>query len=90
MGFVIGAVSLLEIWNRKWTEAPPGTPIFDEFRHGVVVAERRWFEANRHTYPYSHWRMYDTLTEYSLKEWVATRDKPAQEFNPVRESKARR
>ena len=62
---------------------------FDELKHGVVVTERRWFESQRHTYPYSHWRMYDTLQQYELKTFVANRDKPAQVFEPRRESKAK-
>ena len=62
---------------------------FDELKHGVVVTERRWFESQRHTYPYSHWRMYDSLQEYALKTFVANRDKPAQVFEPRRESQSK-
>jgi hypothetical protein len=53
--FVVpGAVSLVELWTRRWADQP--LPLFDEFKHGVVVSERRWFEQQRHTYPYSQWR----------------------------------
>ena len=41
--------------------------MFDEFKHGVVVTERRYYEEMKHTYPYSHWRLYDTRSEYSRK-----------------------
>ena len=87
--FVVpGAVSLVELWTRKWADQP--TPMFDEFKHGVIVTERRWYEAQRHTYPYSHWRQYDSLTEYSHKEFVANRDLPAYKFEPKREAKGAR
>lgn len=86
--FVVpGAVGLVELWNRTWSDAGP---MFDEFKHGVLVTERRWYEQMRHTYPYSHWRQYDTLTEYSLKEFIANRDKPAEPFDPIKTSKAER
>jgi len=84
---VPGAVPLVELWTRRWSDQP--TPLFDEFKHGVVVTERRWYEAQRHTYPYCHWRMYDSLEDYSLKEFVANRNAPAYKFEPVRESKSK-
>ena len=84
-----GAVNLVELWTRRWADAPQPT-MFDEFKHGVVVTERRWWERQRHTYPYSHWRQYDSLTDYSLKEFIASRDQPAQSFEPRRESKLKR
>ena len=88
---VPGAVKLTELWNRKWADQPgQAGGIFDEFKHGVVVSERRWYEAQRHTYPYSHWRQYDTLTEYSKAEFIATRDEPAYKFEINRASAADR
>ena len=74
----------MELWTRRWSDQP--LPLFDEFKHGVVVTERRWFEQQRHTYPYSFWRMYDSREEYSLKDFIASRDRPAHQFDPKRES----
>ena len=79
-----GAVSLVELWMRRWVE---GEPLFDDFKHGIVVTERRWLERQRHTYPYSHWRTYESREEYSLKEFIATRDKAQHSVLPERFAK---
>jgi len=80
--FVVpGAVGLPELWNRRWSDVPQS--MFDEFKHGVVVTERRYYEQQRHVFPYSHWRQYDTLTDYSHKEFVATRNEAAHQFIPT-------
>jgi hypothetical protein len=76
---VPGAVSLVELSCRRWSDQREST-LFDDFRHGVVVIERRWYDRQRHTYPYSHWRLYDSRLgdDYSLKEFIATRNQKAQ------------
>lgn len=84
---VPGAVKLTELWARRWSDLPAAAAsIFDEFKFGVVVCERRWYEEQRHTHPYVLWRQYDTLAEYSNKEFIATRDQPAYKFEIKRES----
>ena len=66
-------------------------PLFDEFKHGIVVTERRWYEQWRHTHPYSYWRMYESREEYSRQEFIATRGAPANpNFLPRNESQAKR
>ena len=78
-----GAVSLVELWMRR----VEGEPLFDDFKHGIVVTERRWLERQRHTYPYSHWRTYESREDYSLKEFIATRDKAQHSVLPERFAK---
>jgi hypothetical protein len=75
-----GSMNLVTLGTKRWSE---GGPLFDDFKHGVVVCERRWYESQRHMYPYSHWRTYEPLTSYSYKEFLVTRNKPA-EFREVR------
>lgn len=44
--FVIpGAVSLLELSTRRWADAD--ATLFDDFKHGIIVTERRWYESWR-------------------------------------------
>ena len=70
--FVVpGAVSLVELSTRKWADA--ATPLFDDFGHGIVVTERRYYEACRHQFPFSTWRLYDSREQYLQSEYVATR-----------------
>jgi hypothetical protein len=80
-----GAVSLVEIGTRRWADAQ--TSIFDDFAHGVVVTERRYYEAMRHTYPYSHWRQYESRDEYQLQEFVAHRNSAINPLEPSRVTK---
>jgi len=77
-----GAVNLVELATRKWADT--GTSIFDDFAHGIHVTERRYFEAQKHTFPFSLWRMYDTRTEYNYKEFVATRNSAVNPLEPDR------
>ena len=58
------AVNLVELWARRWSDQSD-QPIFDEFKHGVVVTERRYLDRQRHTYPFSLWHAYDSLQEYA-------------------------
>lgn len=82
-----GSMNLVELGAKRWTE---GETIFEDFKHGVLVTERRWYEQNRHVYPYSHWRTYDAQQEYSLKEFVSTRNEAVDPINVRRESGAPR
>ena len=36
-----------------------GTGMFDDFKGGIAVTERRWYEEMRHTFPYSQWAIFD-------------------------------
>ena len=69
--FVIPPTStLVELRQCKWTE---GHSLFDDFKPGVVVVERRWYEQNRHQFPYSQWSPFEMKGRYSHKEFVANR-----------------
>lgn len=74
-----GAVSLVELQMRKWSDQP-SLPLFDDFKHGIVVTERRWYDAQRHTHPYNLWRQYESRVEYNRAEFIAKR---ADVVNPV-------
>ena len=74
-------MNLVELLAAQWTE---GTPLFDGFKCGVQVTERRWYEAMKHTYPYSQWTVYDVKASYSHKEFVANRNKGEGVADPVR------
>ena len=82
-----GAVSLVELQMRKWSDQPSLT-LFDDLKPGVVVTERRWYDAQRHTYPYHLWRQYESRCEYDRAEFIANRAAVANPFDPQRESKA--
>ena len=49
-----GSTTLFELCTKKWAEGPG---MFDDFAHGIVVTERRWYEEKRHTYPYITWKV---------------------------------
>lgn len=84
-----GAVSLVELQMRKWSDQP-SIALFDDFKHGIVVTERRWYDSQRHTYPYHLWRQYESRFEYNRAEFIANRAAVANPFDPQRESKAKR
>ena len=31
--------------------------MFDDFKHGLIVTERRWYDEKKHTYPYVTWKV---------------------------------
>lgn len=72
-GFVIpGAHTVFELCLKKWAE---GDAMFDNsLSSGVIVTERRWYEAKRHTYPYIMWKSFDMRERYSYKEMISNRD----------------
>ena len=76
---VPGAVTLVELAMRRWSEGDgssgPAMLMFDDFAHGIVVTERRYYEAQKHTFPYSYWRQYESQRDYSFSEWQASRNK---------------
>jgi hypothetical protein len=72
---------------RKWSDQPSLT-LFDDFAHGIVVTERRWYDSQRHTYPYSLWRQYESRLDYNRADFIANRGAVANPFDPQRESKA--
>uniref|UniRef100_A0A7S4EVB5 FAM50A/XAP5 C-terminal domain-containing protein n=1 Tax=Chrysotila carterae TaxID=13221 RepID=A0A7S4EVB5_CHRCT len=65
------ALSLVELSFKKWEE---GTPLLDDFKAGIVVTERRWYEQMRHTFPYSQWTVFDPHKTYSQREFIANRN----------------
>jgi hypothetical protein len=70
--FVVpGSLALVELLASQWTEK---TPLFDDFKAGVIVTERRWFDKMRHTFPYSQWIIFDVHKTYSYKEFIANRN----------------
>jgi len=82
--FVVpGAVSLVELQMRKWVDQP-SVSFIDDFKHGVVVTERRYYESQRHVHPYKLWRQYESRLEYNRAEWIATRSNAANPFDPRR------
>ena len=84
--FVVpGAVPLVELCARRWSDS--SAALFDDFKHGIVVAERRWYEQQKHVYPYNQWRAYDSHAEYSLREFVVTRNSAVNPLDPQRHGK---
>ncbi len=82
--FVLPAsMTLIQLAELKWHE---GAPLFDDFAPGIVVTERRWYEANRHVYPYSHWHTYETSKskEYSRAEFISQRNSAPGRIEPRR------
>ena len=73
---------------RKWADAD--TPLFDDFKHGVVVTERRWYEQWRHMHPYNKWRLYESREAYSLRDFVANRNADVNKFEAKREAAPKR
>ena len=72
-GFIIPpSNTLVEIGMKRWTE---GASLFDDFKGGVMVTERRWYEEMKHTFPYSQWNTLDMATTYSHIEFIANRDR---------------
>jgi len=72
-GFIIpGSLALFQVMQAKWSE---GTSLFEGFKGGVIVTERRWYEQMRHTYPYSQWTPYDEQKAYSYNYMLANREK---------------
>ena len=65
------AITLVEVGAMRWSE---GGSLFDDFRAGIVVTERRWHEQMRHTYPYSQWEVLDMHKTYSQKEHISKRN----------------
>merc|ERR1712070_639600 len=65
------SITFVELGALKWVE---GTALFDDFKDGVVVTERRWYEQMKHTFPYSQWTVLDLYATYSQKAFVANRD----------------
>merc|ERR1712228_497617 len=43
------ALTLVELSAKRWSE---GHSLFEDFKDGIVVTERRWYEQMRHTFPY--------------------------------------
>jgi len=82
---VPGAVSLVELSTRKWSDSQ--LPLFDDFSHGIVVTERRYFEQRKHTVPFSYWRPYDSAGTYAWADYVATRGQPVNVLEPQRPHK---
>jgi len=79
---VPSALTLVELLACQWTE---DTPLFDEFKAGVVVTERRWYEKMKHTFPYSNWAVFDVHKTYSHKEFIANRNSGTG-VDPVRKT----
>jgi len=68
---VLGSVSLFELCTKKWAEGPS---MFEDFAHGIIVTERRWYEEKKHTYPYILWKHFDMKETYSYKQMISARD----------------
>mmetsp|Transcript_41861 Transcript_41861/g.89322 ORF Transcript_41861/g.89322 Transcript_41861/m.89322 type:complete len:302 (-) Transcript_41861:201-1106(-) len=70
--FIIpSAMTLVEAAMLRWVE---DTSLFEEFKDGIVVTERRWYDQMRHTFPYSRWVILDVHKSYSQKEFIANRN----------------
>jgi len=61
-----------------------GTSLFEEFKGGVIVTERRWYEQMKHTYPYSAWTPFDEQKTYSYKSMLANREKGFGGVEPMK------
>lgn len=70
--FIIpSAIALVEVASMRWSE---GNSLFEDFKAGIIVTERRWYEQMRHTFPYSQWAVLDVHKSYSQKEFIANRN----------------
>mmetsp|Transcript_13913 Transcript_13913/g.42431 ORF Transcript_13913/g.42431 Transcript_13913/m.42431 type:complete len:160 (-) Transcript_13913:96-575(-) len=70
--FIIpSALTLVELLAYQWKE---GSSLFDNFKWGITITERRWYEKMKHTFPYSQWAVFDVHSTYSLAEFVANRN----------------
>ena len=82
-----GSVSLLELSTRRFQDTQAS--LFEDFAHGIVVVERRHYDAFKHIYPFSHWRPYESRDEYEWSEYLRTRGKTFQPLEPMRPPKTR-
>jgi len=81
VSFIIpGNCTLVELCAKQWAE---GASLFDDLKPGIVVSERRAYEALRHTFPYSQWEPLDMRKVYSHKEMLAGRDSRKIHADPV-------
>ena len=69
----------------RWTE---GHSLFDDFKPGVVVVERRWYEQNRHQFPYSQWSPFEMKGRYSLRSLSPTASPSAASRPSTRTTRA--
>lgn len=79
--FIIPAsLTLVQVLSQRWSE---GSSMFEDFKCGIVVTERRWYEASRHVFPFSQWSVFDEHKTYSLKEFISNRNAKSG-VDPVR------
>ena len=79
--FIIPAsLTLVQVLSQKWSE---GSSMFEDFKCGIVVTERRWYESSRHVFPFSQWTVFDEHKTYSLKEFISNRNSGSG-VDPVR------
>lgn len=64
------SIPMLDLSKKTWIE---GEKLFDGFKGGIIVTERRHYESVKHVHPYSQWKLYDEKTSYSLAEFIAGR-----------------
>ena len=77
-----GSVTLVELSTRKWADTQQ--PLFDNFAHGIVVVERRYFEQSKHLVPFNYWRAYESTDEPLWSDYVRTRSLPFNRLEPNR------
>ena len=78
-----GSTTLFELCTKKWAEGPG---MFDDFEHGIVVTERRWYEQKKHTYPYATWKNFEMKESYSFKQMISGRDSNKAGVDPTHRS----
>ena len=80
-GFLVpGSNTLFELSTKKWAEGPS---MFDDFAHGIIVTERRWYEQKKHVFPYVLWRPFEMKESYSFKQIIAARDREKGGVDPT-------
>lgn len=77
---VPGSTTMFELCAKKWAEGPN---MFEDFAHGIVVTERRWYEEKRHTFPYITWKNFETKDRYSYKQLISGRDNEKGGVDPT-------
>mmetsp|Transcript_80168 Transcript_80168/g.194268 ORF Transcript_80168/g.194268 Transcript_80168/m.194268 type:complete len:296 (+) Transcript_80168:56-943(+) len=75
-----GSTTLFELCTKNWAEGPG---MFDDFKHGLIVTERRWYDEKKHTYPYVTWKNFEMKDTYSFKKLISSRDSEKGGVDPT-------
>lgn len=73
--------SVFHVESLRWKE---GGLMFPQGARQWCVAERSFYEANRHLYPFYRWEVFDPCKEYSKEEAIKAREQKAAGVIPTK------